>query len=106
MHIILGDAIAAQLRERHTVLQLETLTIKGEPVTAYCVVMSESIALTDMPDLERLKRLHQALIDALNTERFDTVLQCIEHLKGRFGGELDSFYEIIANRIKEQAGDK
>jgi hypothetical protein len=101
MHIIFGDDIAKQLRERHVVLQLETFEIKGKQETAYCVVQPESIALTDLPDIERLTRLHEAIIIAWNRKDYNTVTNGIEHVKGRFGGELDSFYETLENRIKE-----
>ena len=104
MHIIFGTAIADELRQKHTVLQLESFPgVDGEPVTAYCVVTPESIIMTEMPDLERLKRLHQAVVDAWNRQDYHTVMNGIEHLHGRFGGELDSFYSILEERIKTNA---
>jgi len=103
MYIIFGKSQAEALRERHIVLELETFQIEGhnEPQTAYCVVQPESIALGQMPDIERLSGLHQATVDAWNRKDYATVTEGIAHLKGSFGGELDSFYVILEDRIKE-----
>ena len=98
MQIIMGKENAALLRERYTLLELETFEWSG---TAYCVLAPEDIALTDMPDLERLCRLHQALIDALNRGDYATVSEALPHLIGRFSGSVDTFYDIIGQRIKD-----
>lgn len=101
MYIIFGTKNAETLRERHIVLELETFTVDGAEQVAYCVVQPESIALGEMPDIERLSGIHQATVDALNRKDYATVMEGVSHLKGCFGGELDSFYTIISDRIKE-----
>lgn len=106
MHIILGKEIAEELRQRHVVLELETFNLEGKPpVTAFCVVPAEKIVLTEMPDIERYGRLHQATVDAWNQQRFDTVVEGISHLRGHFGGELDTFYDILLQAIEEKQVD-
>lgn len=99
MQIILGKEAATELRKRHTVLELETFTAGDKQVTAYCVVPPEAIVMSDMPDLDRLCRIHQAFIDAYNANRYDSALDAVQHIKGRFSGELDSFYSEICGRI-------
>ncbi len=101
MHIIFGDEVAEEIRKKNIVLQLETFAVQGKQQTAYCVIMPESIVMTEMPDIDRYCRLHQALIDAWNRADFNSVLHGIEHLTGKFGGEMDSFYTILQDRIKE-----
>jgi hypothetical protein len=104
MHIIFGRDVAEELRNRHSVLELETFQVEDrDPVTAFCVVPAEAIALGEMPDIERYSRIHQALVDAWNRQDYVTVAEGIAHLKGKFGGELESFYEIIESRIKDTA---
>lgn len=102
MHIIFGKEVAEELRQRHVVLELETFPIEGkDPVISFCVVPAELI-FADMPDIDRLQRLHQAVVDAWNRKDYSTVEFGIEHLRGKFGGELDSFYEILIQAIKEK----
>jgi hypothetical protein len=105
MHIVMGDEYIDELRERHLVLQLETFeasySASLKKVTAYCVVPQEAIPLQEMPHIERLSAIHQAVVDAWNKQDYRTVENGIEHLKGHFNGELDSFYDILLDRIKE-----
>lgn len=99
MQIIFGKQVAEELRKNHTVLELESFDVGGVMMPAYCVLMPESITVSEMPDLDRLCRLHQALVDALNRKDYATVTHGIEHLKGKFSGELDSFYSVLEERI-------
>ena len=102
MHIIVGSEIAKELREKYTVLELETFPLNGESTTAYCVVAPEHV-LTEMPDLDRLCGLHQAFIDSFNAGNYNTALEAVPHLRGRFAGEVDSFYTAICDRINKGA---
>lgn len=99
MHIIFGKEVADEIRQKHLVLELETFEIQGETKTAYCVIQSGSITMEDMPDIERLSKLHSTLIAALHRNDWATVSEGISHLRGKFGGELDSFYAILDERI-------
>ena len=102
MNIILGKENATILRDRHVVLELETFQLpEKDPITAFCVVPAEAI-FADMPDMVRLQGLHQAVVDAWNRKDYSTVEYGIEHLHGKFSGELDSFYDILLQAIKEK----
>ena len=101
MQIIFDEAVAKQLQNSHTVLELETFDYKGAPRTAYCVVPADKIPLNDFPKLESQKELHSAFVKAYNTKDFKLCEDISEHLIGLFGGELDSFYETILNKIKQ-----
>lgn len=100
MQIIIGTEIAEKLRKKYTICELETFDIGGIMTIAYCVLPAESISLTEIPDLDRLCKLHQAVIDALNRKDFLTVAHGIEHLRGHFGGELDTFYDVLTERMQ------
>ena len=54
-----------------------------------------------MISLEDNKKLHAALIENLKTKNYKFCQEAIEHLMGKFGGEVDTFYEIIMSRCKE-----
>lgn len=94
MHIIFGQDVE-EIRQKHLVLELETFDVAGQKATAYCLVPPEAIAIDELADLERLKGLHDTLISALNRQDWDTVTEGIKHLRGKFKGELDSFYDIL-----------
>lgn len=100
MQIIFGKDNAEQLRERYTVLELETLPVEGHGMLeAYCVIPAEKVGLTNLPQLESWIKLHHDFLHGYKTKQYDYCLQCIDHLMGKFGGEVDSFYEEIKRRI-------
>lgn len=103
MQIIFGKQNADELRDRYTVLELEELPVEGHGILeAYCVVSIDAIGLTELPKLESLVKLHHDFLHGYKTNQYDYCLQCIEHLTGKFGGELDTFYEEIQRRIVEK----
>jgi hypothetical protein len=97
MYIILGREAADALKENHTVLELETLEREGKMVTAFCVV--NSVPFGEMPLLENYKSLHADFIKAYNDGNYKFCIDSFEHLVGKFGGELDTFYIEILRRI-------
>jgi hypothetical protein len=97
MYIILGREAADALKENHTVLELETLEREGTMVTAFCVV--NNIPFGEMPLLENYKSLHADFIKAYNDGNYKFCIDSFEHLVGKFGGELDTFYIEILRRI-------
>jgi len=98
MQIIWDQAAAARLKNSHTLLELETFFVNGENITAYCVIPAEKI-LQELPELETYKQLHSAFVRAFNEKDYKLCHDTVEHLRGRFGGELDSFYDTIISKI-------
>jgi hypothetical protein len=97
MQIVFGREAAEQLREKYTVLELETVPVQGETLETFCVVPMESIAL-EMAALQQYVQLHEKFVKAIKDNEPNVCVELSEHLMGKFGGELDSFYEIIADR--------
>lgn len=100
MQIIWNQEAADRLKNSHTVLELETFEVKGAPVTTYCVVSAEQIPLEELPTLSNYVELHAGFIRAMKDSDYKLCSDVAEHLVGKFGGELDSFYEIILERLK------
>jgi hypothetical protein len=100
MNIIFGRDTAAQLRERHIVLELEVLDAGGKPLECFCLVDGTSIPTSELATLRHAVQLHDKLIENLGRENWPVCRDLIEHLQGRFGGELDSFYATILERTK------
>ena len=100
MHIVLTQAIADELRSKYTVLELDTMPHPDGPVPAFCVLPVEQIAL-EMASLDQNVAIHEQLIDAIKNNDCDKALILCETLFGRFGGELDTFYEEVTKRIQK-----
>ena len=99
MQIIWNQEVAEKMRGTHTVLELETFQVKDQDITAYCVVPPEKIGINGFATLETYKTLHEGFIKAMKDGDSKLCNDIAEHLRGQFGGELDSFYEEILKRF-------
>jgi len=99
--IIFGRDNAERLREKYTVLDLETVEMEGKPVEVFCLVPAEKINFQELPQLESWVKLHNDFLHGYQTKQWNYCRQALEHLMGKFGGELDSFYEEIEKRINQ-----
>lgn len=101
MHIILGRENIESLAvdQKFTVLELDTFRLppEGKLVETFCVV--ENLPITNMPRVEQMKNLHHTLLENFRKQDWNFCEQALEHLVGFWGSEMDSFYEILAQRI-------
>jgi hypothetical protein len=97
MQIVWDPTVIEQLRKSQTVLELETFVVEHNSITAYCVVPAEKI-LNEMSNINHYIELHEGFIVALNEKNYTLCTDIAEHLMGKFGGELDSFYNEILSR--------
>lgn len=99
MNIIFNRIAANELRDKYIVLELEVLRVKELWLECFCVVDGSKIPADEMPSLLHYTQLHQSLVSELKLKNYGFCNDVITHLKGKFGGELDSFYQIIQERI-------
>lgn len=99
MQLIFSREAAEQLRERYTVLELETFDVEGKQLEVFCVVPAEKIALTEITTVDHSTKMHNEFVAALKNKDYKLCRDLYVHVMGRFGGELDSFYEEILKRI-------
>lgn len=102
MYIIFGDNAVKALKENYTILELEEISNNGISARAYCVVPGDKISLFELPELEQNKKIHSDFVRAYENKNYNYCVQAAEYLMGKFGGELDSFYTEILNRIDKQ----
>ena len=101
MEIIFGRENAEKLREKYTVLDLETVTMQdGNSIEVFCLIPADKIGLPDLPQLESWVKLHHEFLAGYHKKEYDYCKQCIEHLRGKFSGEVDTFYDEILRRIE------
>lgn len=99
MNIVLGQDRAEALAERHVVLPLDAFAITGQeyPVRSYCVL--ESVSPPEMAEISQWTNLHTKLMDNYERRNWNFCVQAIQHLLGRWDGQLDSFYQNLLNRV-------
>ena len=107
MNIIFGREAAEQSSNKYTVLELDRIKLEptGPVLDAYCIVDKEQIPLGEIAQLENITRLHNKLMENYRRRDWNFCQQALDHLHGKWGGELNSFYDEISTRIakyKEQ----
>jgi len=99
MHIIFKKH-APLLEEKYTILDLDTFSLPdGSQHTACCVV--ENMPIMELAETENLKKLHAELIANYGLKNWNHCEQATKQLMGKWGGELDSFYQDLTVRIKQ-----
>jgi len=99
MQIIWNKEAEQNLQKSHTVLELETFAVGDRSITAYCVIPAEKV-FPEITRLDNIKELHQAFINAFNNKNYQLCQDLAPELIGRLGGELDTFYQEILNKLK------
>lgn len=101
MHIVYGKEQANRLKEKYTVLELDTVKVEevDKNLTLFAVVDTEKLGVIDLPQLAQWVKLHEDLIRNLKKKDKNFCLQAVEHLLGKFGGDIDSFYEHVKGRF-------
>jgi hypothetical protein len=107
MLVVFGKDTAEKLKERMTLLELDTFMQEGllEPVTAYAVIEIQDITLQELPQLENMTLLHNTMWTEYRAKRFGFCEQAMEHLRGKWKGTLDSFYDEFGARIQQLKND-
>jgi len=91
MYIIVGRDRADALKDSYILLELED--------KAFCVVTAEQIPIQEIPQLEEHQILHAKLLTEYINKNYGICRQHIDELMGKFGGEVDTFYEELIKRI-------
>jgi hypothetical protein len=98
MQMIFNRTLAEELANRYIVLELEPHIVQDSVLETFCVVESEKIPLTEVTMLEHWKKLHKEFVQANKDKNGKLCRDLAEHLLGKFGGEVDSFYQIVIGR--------
>lgn len=99
MYIIFGEGQATVLRDKYTILELDTVRFVPSNTTATAYAVVENIPIQDLPKLSFQTDLHCNLMENYRKRDWNFCDQAVENLVGCFGGELDTFYIEIQNRI-------
>ena len=101
MYIVMGNDVKT-LDEKYITFELDTIRYaeNEEPVTSYCVITNEHVPLTDVNRIDEYKQLHAKLMENYKKRNWKFCIDSIEHLKGRFKGEMDSFYDDMEKRCQ------
>ena len=102
MQIIFGKDNADILREKYLVFDLDSFDVNGQILDTYCVLAHTAIPIDDLENVDRLIKVHNAMVHEIKKDNYSFAEQAIEHLMGHFGGELDTFYTELLTRVEKK----
>jgi hypothetical protein len=104
MDIIFNRQVAEELSEKYIVLELEEHQVGDDTLETFCVIGPEKV-FNDIAMLDHWKKLHNTFVQANKEKNAKLCYDLRTYLKGKWGGELDEFYDIVCGRFdyKEEA---
>jgi len=99
MYIFFGDNVADKLKDNYLVLELEEIISENKKARAYCVVPADKISIAELPNIPKYKVLHSELVKRFEQNDYEFCKIALSNLMGKFGGELDSFYQELERKI-------
>jgi len=102
MHIILGEQNVKEVSDKYVVLELDTFqtTDQDTPISAFCLI--ENVPINELAQVDQYRDMHQQMIKNYRLANWKFCEDALEHLRGRWNGEVDSFYDVISKRIQQQ----
>ena len=100
MNIIFGDNVADLARKKYTVLELDTFLFEQKDITATAYAVVEQVPLLEIANLERFTDLHKNLMQEYRKRNWKYCEDAIEHLRGKWSGDLDTFYTELHDRVQ------
>lgn len=104
MNIIFASREDAEdLRQKYIVLELDSFRIAGadDVLTSWCVIDTSSISVTDLPRMTQYVDLHNNMMRNYRERNWKYCEDALEHLVGKWRGDVDSFYVTIEQRVKQ-----
>jgi len=102
MNIIFNQELVQQLKEKYTVLELDTVIQPdmSEPLTLYAVI---EVDIADISTIEFFKVMHAELITAYKGSDWKKTIDLATALLGHWNKELDEFYNLVIDFSTESA---
>ena len=99
---IIWEQPTDEMFNKYIILELEPNTIDGAILDTWCVVEADKISMVELTMIDHWKKLHNEFVQANKDGDAKLCIDLMEHLLGKFGGELDTFYQEVCNRFHHQ----
>lgn len=105
MNIVLENKLTEELKDKYMLVELDTFQYEdGQSMKSYGIVTKDEITLQDFQNVDMYIELHNNLIKNYRMKNWKFCEDSLDHLRGKFRGEFDSFYAIMTERIEQLKG--
>jgi hypothetical protein len=103
MNIILENEVTNELKEKFMLVELDTFQSEpdGDHKKSFAVITKEEINIQEVHNIEMYVNLHNNLMKNYRLQNWKFCEDAIDQLRGKFRGEIDSFYTVLAERIEQ-----
>jgi len=102
MNIILENEVTKDIKEKYMLVELDTFQYEdGNVQKSYAIVSKDEITLQDFQNVEMYVELHENFIKNYRQKNWKFCEDALDHLRGKFRGEFDSFYQVMSDRISQ-----
>lgn len=100
VRIILGEKTSSATKDNYFILELDSIAVKGktEGVNIFTVLVADNTAI---PEYLVSREHHDVMLSCYRKQQWDTALALIDDLKGEFDCQMDNYYDMMIERIKE-----
>ncbi len=101
MDIILGENTAASVSDL-ALLELDLIRVKGKSEAARIHALVGDETVRESASFQALSRVHGEMLEAYRSRRWQSARQALETWRTLAAGfNLESFYDLMADRLKE-----
>lgn len=102
MNIILENEVTKDIQDKYMLVELDTFQYEdGKIQRSYGIVSKDEITLQDFQNVGMYVELHENFIKNYRKKNWKFCEDALDHLRGKFRGEFDSFYQIMTDRISQ-----
>jgi adenylate cyclase len=104
--IVLGPVTAERVKSDYFTVELDCIAVKGkkEGVTIYTVFFNPPAG--KIMEWETDRHMHMDMLAAYRRQDWNTAVQLVHYLKGKFDGQMDHYYDLWLERIEEMRAAK
>jgi hypothetical protein len=99
MKIIFEQHDIDKLRDRHILLELDTVIVQGVPRRFFCLL--ENFSYTDIPDVYEFAKSHQEFMNLYQAKKYTECEVLLEKLQSYNYHDMKSFYDIMTQRLQK-----
>jgi len=99
--IVLGPITAERVGDEYFTLPLDCIAVKGKKEGVNISTVFYNPPREQQPFWEHDREVHGIMLDYYRRQEWSKALALVEALKGKFNGQMDQYYNIWQERIKE-----
>ncbi len=101
VNLVLGQSTAVLVKDRFALVELDLVAVKGKAEGVHIFTALGGAGMAAEPAfIDDLKR-HDAMLAAYRAQDWDKAEAALKGLKGAFGGAMNEYYLVIAERVSK-----